>query len=266
MKKIPYRNNAKRHFSEAVSLLTQDDTDSIIYAALRLRMVMECLAYEILQSMMDDLVGQEIKTWQPGKLMKRLKEIDPTIEASRTISVGLEETPGERAEKMECLGTDRRLAGSWITKHWNALGSHLHEPTMDQLEKGVRFDDSVKKEKLTQIKDEIGEVLKSQLFAVNIRETYSFDCECGAKISRGNDALKEFKTITCPSCERVWSAEPVDEGWRIIKLFYDITCPSCCHMNKYEAELIGEDRIYVCKACDEKFNLVKDWCPRLLVD
>ncbi|MCC5986029.1 MAG: hypothetical protein JJU42_16855 [Rhodobacteraceae bacterium] len=264
MKKIQYRQRAKLHFREAESILEQGDANKVLYAVLRLRMVIECLAYELLQSMLKDLVGENVKTWQPGKLMKELQEIDPTIEQSRTISVGVEDASGVAAKRMECLGTDKRLTGAWVTKQWQTLGSYLHEPTMAQSEQGKRFDDIAAKEKLLRIKEEIQEVLSSQLFAVNIRETYSFNCECGERISRGSDAIQKYGNIACSNCERIWSVVPVQDGFKLGPFFHNVTCPKCRNVNKYDALIIKEERVYTCQNCDAKISIVKDWCPRLI--
>lgn len=131
-------------------------------------MAIECLAYELLQSHQDEVDYGTMETWQPGRLIKELKEIDSGIESDRSISIGVEDFPGEPAEKMLLLGTDGRLTASWINKHWNALGSYLHEPTIKQHNNGKVFNADSARAKIATISGEIDRVLASTLFATNI--------------------------------------------------------------------------------------------------
>lgn len=102
------------------------DDDDLIDAALRLRMAMEALTYERAAIYDDDLGPEQMKTWQPKRLMDRMLEIDPQADKAAMLSFGIEPSYGETPEKMTLLGTEHVLNLATLKKHYDALGSYLH--------------------------------------------------------------------------------------------------------------------------------------------
>lgn len=43
-------------------------------------MAIECLAYELLQALGDEVSQEIMATWQPSKLIKELKQIDASVD------------------------------------------------------------------------------------------------------------------------------------------------------------------------------------------
>lgn len=239
------------------------DNELLLPAALRLRMAIECLAYELLQSLQDEVDNGTMETWQPGKLIKELKDIDAGIESDRSISIGVEEVPGQPAKTMRSLGTDSRLTASWINKHWNALGSYLHEPTIKQQKDGKVFDPQKARPKIAEVSKEIERVLASTLYATNIKVKISVECECGFTISRREELLRRDGQVTCANCQTILGAEESEEGWRFVKLFHDFHCPNCSIKNKFPAKELTEQREFACKQCGTEVVVMRDWCIRL---
>ncbi|MDE4099696.1 hypothetical protein, partial [Phaeobacter gallaeciensis] len=170
-KKIQFRWQAKSHRDVARAHLDSGDDDLLFSSALRLRMAIECLAYELLQALGDEVSTQVMETWQPSKLIKELKQIDESVDRDRSIGIGKEEVSGQPAKEMQDLGTDVRLSVRWISKQWNALGQFLHAPTIKQNRDGRLIDPTKMRQKIMEIIPEIDRVLDARLFATNIKET-----------------------------------------------------------------------------------------------
>ena len=260
--KINFRQRAREHFQAAAKLMETGDDSLLPPVALRLRMAIECLAYELLQSHQDEVDDGTMETWQPGRLIKELKEIDSGIESDRSISIGVEDVPGEPARKMLSLGTDGRLTASWISKHWNALGSHLHEPTIKQHNDGKVFNAVSARAKICNISGEIDRVLASTLFATNIKVKISVNCECGFTIHRREELLKRDGQVVCARCKTIWGAEESGKEWRFVKLYHDFRCPKCNEKNKFPAKELNDQSAFTCSECGAGVVLILDWCAR----
>ena len=266
IKKINFRHRAREHFQAATELMETGDDSLLLTVALRLRMAIECLAYELLQSHQDEVDYCTMETWQPGRLIKELKEIDSGIESDRTIFIGVEDFSGKPTKNKRLLGTDRRLSASWIKKNWNALGSHLHEPTIKQHKDGKAFNAESARAKFVTISSEIDRVLASTLFATNIRVKISVNCECGFTIHRREELLKRDGQVVCASCKTIWGAEESGKDWRFVKLYHDFCCPICNAKNKFPAKELNDQSAFTCKECGAKLVLMQDWCVRVMSD
>ena len=84
------------------------------------------------------------------QLLQMLLEIDPTADKDSFVSFGLEETPGVPAAVMEALGAEKVLNLAALKKHYDALGSYLHMPTIKQLKAG-KGPDAAKLKKRCQV-------------------------------------------------------------------------------------------------------------------
>lgn len=263
IKKINFRHRAREHFQAATDLMDKGDDSLLLPVALRMRMAIECLAYELLQSHQDEVDKGTMETWQPGRLIKELKEIDAGVERDHSISFGVEDVPGEKAKKMHSLGKDSRLTASWISKHWNALGSYLHEPTIKQHKAGKVFNSDIARVKIAEVSDEIGRVLASSLFATNIKLNVSVTCECGFTIVRREELLRRSGQLVCASCKMLWGAEESEKGWQFVKLYYDFFCPECEAKNKFPAKELNNQTEFTCKECETELVVMLDWCVRV---
>lgn len=264
--KINFRHRAREHFQAATELMETGSDSLLLTVALRLRMAIECLAYELLQSHQDEVDYGTMEAWQPGRLIKELKEIDPKIESDRTLSIGLEDFSDGSTAQMRLLGTDGRLTASWINRNWNALGSFLHEPTIKQHKNGKVFNADNARAKFVTISGEIDRVLASTLFATNIKVTISVKCECGFTIRRREELLWRDGQVACASCQVIWRAEQSGKEWQFVKLFHDFCCPTCNSKNKFPAKELNDQSSFVCRECGAKIVLKLDWCVRVMSD
>lgn len=252
-KKMDYRNSAKEAIERAKQELSAENDDRLRYAALELRMALECLIYEKAENYTEELSTEKLSTWQPRQLLGHILEIDPYADKTATISAGLEEEHGEPAKDMKAIGTDRVLSLKEIKKYYDRLGSYLHASTRDQVaeKKGatpekIRF-------RCNELIKIVDEVLSSSVFNVDIKFTSSIDCQkCGKKIIRRVPPKFEQLLASCINCDAAYT------------LFFDVenriswipkTREVCCGnseckspTNLFECELKLGTR-WKCQAC-----------------
>lgn len=131
-----YRHESRQALKRARTALESNDAENLKYVALELRMAMESLTYDRAKAYKDEFPPDEYETWQPRKVMAVLLEIDATADKDSTLSYGIEETPGQPASQMTMLGTETVLNMETLRKHYDALGSFLHVPTLKQTKSG----------------------------------------------------------------------------------------------------------------------------------
>jgi len=72
--------------------------------------------------------------------MTVLLDIDSTADSDTTYAIGLEKEYGVRPEKLNALGTEMILNMATIRKHYDALGSYIHVPTLKQVRSSKAHD------------------------------------------------------------------------------------------------------------------------------
>lgn len=261
-KKVDFRKRAQEQLKAAFELMGKGDDDLLLAAALRLRMALECIAYEILQSFEEDVIIERMETWQPGKLIKELKEIDRGVESDHHISIGWQENADRPAKEMRSLGVDQRVKGSWLNASYNTLGSYLHEPTVRQHREKNYFDPEAARKKMVRISDEISRVLDSTLYAINLNVGINFTCECGAPMKRRVELLQRDGQIGCGNCARIWLVEKTGDVWRKESAVHNSTCPSCGETNSFPAKVLREGDEFEC-SCGVTSVAKWDWCLRV---
>lgn len=134
-----FRDEARSALARAKDELATSAAIRVKYAALELREALEAITYDRARAMQDEIPPEEYRTWQPRKLMQLLVEIDPSADKTSTLAVGREDRLGVPAppERMQTLGTDVALSLGDLKKHYDALGSALHMPSLAQIERGA---------------------------------------------------------------------------------------------------------------------------------
>lgn len=214
-----YRSEARACLARAEAELKANDDQRLKYAALELRMAMEALTYDRAVAYKDEFPQSEYETWQPKKMMLVLLEIDPLADKDSTISFGKEKEYGKPAENMQLLGSERVLSMATLKKHYDALGSYLHLPTVKRFKSGELHDLRKLRSRCEEIANFIGEVLSSRVFNSTLGVFSTLDCdECGNKIRRrlrgGNNGQILAKCNECPASYII--TEKGDDGvvWR----------------------------------------------------
>lgn len=254
-----FRDRARSHFRTAATFLDTLADENLVYSALHLRLALECLTYEILASLKDDVSDEIMSKWQPSKLIKELKELDDSIDGNRSIEIGMGPDPVTGTEEFRSMGTDRRLSAKWVSKNWNALGSFLHESSVGDLKNGRDRDAASIRKRLIDISKQIGQVLESPLFSLDIKVTVGFECTCGFKIVRRVGHLKHNSEIECPNCINTWLGEEVDGQWRFGIYEHRFKCHTCESLTAFPARHLKDGIEVVCETCGDNWQIVETW-------
>ncbi|CAK0740277.1 hypothetical protein CCP1ISM_1180002 [Azospirillaceae bacterium] len=132
-----FRSEACAALTRAKEELGSNDDNRLKYAALELRLAMEAVTYSRALALKDEIPPEEYKTWQPRKLMQVLHDIDPRLGMTKIIRIGRQDdihTPAP-PERMRTAGTDVVFELKHLKKHYDAIGSYLHMPSLDQATK-----------------------------------------------------------------------------------------------------------------------------------
>ncbi len=253
-----YRDLARQHLKEAKANLEIDNPVRLRSSALALRMVVEALTYELVNSYKDDLPPDH-KVWQPRRLMEVLLKIDPYADQSISLSYGKTPSPGKRPEQMFSLGTENVITQETIKKHYDALGSYLHVPTIKQLVDDNGHDLEKLRARCHVLLEDLEKILASDVWGVNIRETASIVCSgCNNKILRRFVQDQGERKVECFNCDATYIISKDNPGkvnWEPQKV--PVQCPNNDCKNEFD---IWEKELKrgthgVCPYCKNKFHI-----------
>lgn len=171
-----YRHEARQHLQGAKNELSANSDERLKFAALELRMAMESLTYDRASAFKDEFPPQEYGTWQPKKVMAVLLEIDPRADKDSSLAIGGETVPGQPASSLHALGSEKVLNMSVLRKHYDALGSYLHVPTMKQALEQTPIDFMKFRARCEELATFVEEVLASRIFNVTLGNFSHIDC------------------------------------------------------------------------------------------
>jgi hypothetical protein len=228
---VNFRQQARDALLRAKDELGSNVPERLKYAALELRMAMECLTYERASGYESELPSQEYETWQPRKLMLLLLEIDPNADKDSSIAVGKQDVPGTPAETVTSLGTERVLSLETIKRHYDALGSFLHIPTFKQLKKGGDIDHTKLRTRCILICSEIELTLASPVWNINFGIFSEIACERCGKIVRKR-LPKELTTsmARCFECGATYDLAKFSQdqvSWKLIQQTVQCRASAC---------------------------------------
>lgn len=207
-----YRNDARRELQRAKDELASDDDERLKYAALELRMVMESLTYDRALAYKDEFPPAEYETWQPRKVMAVLLEIDPNADKDNTIAVGIEPSYGEPPKEMRVVGTEHVLSMATIKKHYDALGSYLHVPTIKQRKGGAKIESAKIRARCGEIAQYLTDVLDSRVWNSIMGTFASIDCiKCGHPIRKRMPHGQSVVDAKCFECGAAYKVRDVGE-------------------------------------------------------
>ena len=208
-----FRRRAREALEKAKLKMVTGDEDDLIDAALRLRMAMEALIYERAATYGDELGPEQMKTWQPKQLMDRMLEVDPQADQSVTLSYGIEPSYGETPEKMTSLGTEHVLTLATLKKHYDALGSYLHTPTIAQLENNKPHNMQKLRARCGDIVAAIEQVLSSRVWGTTLSNYGRIECDnCKTVIKRRLPPNVECRNIECWECMATYNMSHTSDG------------------------------------------------------
>lgn len=259
--KIDYRMRARGHVDSAKNLLAVSTVDHTIYACLKLRMAIEALAYERLQTYLQEAPNGAIEKWTPRDVLRELLEIDPYSDSSSILYAGIEDGSDMPSSDMQFMGGEHRFNIKWANASHNALGNFLHEQTLAQAYVGPVSQDkmAVKAEKII---EELERVLASTVFCSNIGVFHDWACACGHVLRRKEEFLKDNQEIVC-RCKRIYKVSVKEGEFRVKLSQISFECPNCKIKNYVDRHLIGHGVRVTCVSCSSSYEVRQGFalCP-----
>lgn len=208
-----YRNDARRELARAKDELASVDDERLKYAALELRMAMESLTYDRALAYKAEFPPAEYETWQPRKVMAILLEIDLNADKDSSLAFGIEPSLGVTPDVMQSLGTERVLNMATIKRHYDALGSYLHVPTIKQRKAGAKIDAAKFRARCEEIAAYLTEVLASPVWNSTMGNFASIDCmKCGHPIRKRMPHGQDVVDAKCFECGVTYKITDAGEG------------------------------------------------------
>lgn len=257
--KANLRDQARQAVSRAKSELATGDDVRLRYAALELRLAMEALTYDRADAYKAEIPPKEWETWQPRKVLQLLLDIDPNADKECMLSIGVEEEFGKEASNMSVLGAESILNLSILKKHYDALGAHLHMPTLKQIAESAQFDVGRLRKRCTEIVGSLDKVLVSSVFNVTLGMFSTISCmRCEAKIRKRTPHDKSVLEVCCFACGAEYRLHDVGDGqveWKPIR--EEIKCPtSGCNTAVWLWRDEAKPRTWwTCEGCGEAFEI-----------
>ena len=257
--KVNYRSLARQATDRAQALLTTGVDDQLRYAALELRFAMEALTYDRAQAYAKEIPPEEVATWQPDKVMKVLLEIEPTADSSYTLRIGREPYPGGTPAQMHTLGTDTVFSLADLKKHYHAVGSVLHTPTMQQMEQAKPLDVAKLRTRLESITRDLTQSLNSPIRNATFGNFASLTCQrCTKPIRKRLPTDQASVVATCFSCGARYQVSLLEDGkvlWH--PQLEELACATegCTEIFNLWRDKIQVGARWECKQCHKGYHI-----------
>jgi hypothetical protein len=189
--------------------------------------------------------------------MAALVEIDPAINETTTIAYSISKKDGvSQPLNSKILGTDHVLSIEHLKTHYDALGSYLHMPSLEQLKSNKTPDATKLRERCNRIVTLVETVLSSRVWnntlAVSaVLERCSFP-NCGKPIRKrmpaGQDAIK-VQCFECNAEYEVTSTENGGTAWNPIGDYVPCSTADCPAKIFLWSHQITEGTHWRCEEC-----------------
>lgn len=248
-----HRSNARKALALARHELASADDQRLKYAALELRMAIEGVTYDRALAYKSEFPPEEYETWQPKKIMLILLEIDSSADSDSSLSFGIEPAPGQSPEVMRHLGAEVVFNLQIIKKHYDALGSYLHSPSLKYVRSGVTSDYGKIRKRCEEIANSLERVLASSIFNCTLGVFSSFDCcECNTRIRRRMPRGVDSIEVDCFNCSASYTLTRTSDDKILRELHqHEIACANknCNHTIIVLRKEIVAGRHWTCKKC-----------------
>jgi hypothetical protein len=254
MAKHNFRAEASEACERARHLLDNEITLSHLrYAALEIRMAMEALTYERAQSYEDQLPKNVYGTWQPRKLMQLLLDINPDADQGGTIRIDPQSAPDAPATEFIEMGTETALTMADLKRHYDAIGSYLHMPTVTQLVSANRDDEARLRKRLKELVAIVEKVLASTLWNFTWGNHSSFECRrCQQTIRKRLKTDADEMDVVCRECGAPYKLKREDDGILWYPQMAKVECSGarCGSVHWLWDDEITINRSWRCEGCD----------------
>ena len=217
------------------------------------------MCYGLLEAYRRELSVAAIRTWQADKVMRELVRTDPNVGYSRTLTI-------ERSNKPPITFQDNRFNAKWARQSWQALGSFLHVPTINQIETktesgGVEKDYTQSmRTRCHEILNKVTEVLSSTAWNFIAGNFRKFSCDCGFEMLRRDETVIAEGQIDCVDCGRIYDVEfKGGDTFKVNLQTIPWKCPHCNSDNEVATYVLKEGLLLRCSNCNEEYNLKSAW-------
>lgn len=256
-----FRQKARDALNRAKEILENSNSEYIKYAALELRMAIEGLTYDRANAYIKEIDPKEYNTWQPKKVMQMLLEIEPKADKGSSLSFGRQDKLGEPAKIMTPLGSEEVFNLSLIKKHYDALGSFLHLPTIKQLQDQPEIDINKLKEKCLEIIRHIEKVLESPVFNINLGSFFEIACfKCNKAIRKRVPYGQTEVVAKClnTECGATYLVTDIGEGktnWEPQLEKIECLAENCSEITTIWQSEIREGVHWKCSKCNKEHSI-----------
>ncbi|KAB2891396.1 MAG: hypothetical protein F9K32_04535 [Desulfobulbaceae bacterium] len=241
------------YLDQAEKLIKSGDTRQLYYAAFELRLAIEKHVYEKL-TFFSKRYGEKLlyENWQPNKALKVLCQLEPYADQSYTLSVAHEKEIGVPGNNFIELGHHKALSISWISKHYNKIGSYLHLQAKSQIQLEIPL------QYLQEILFELRNIDESDLI-MSFPDTVSFNCPlCKTQITCSTLALPHLEKVICISmnCNATFIPKKTEERWSFKLNAVDFECPECSNIQPILIDEIQIGSRITCTICKKRSIVV----------
>jgi hypothetical protein len=195
---IDFRERARSELEIAKGLLADPTRLNIRHAALALRLALEALIYDRATLYESDLSSDDYDTWQPRKLLATLLEIDPGAGSSISIEIAEGNVGEPNGNVFRSMGKEEVLSIQTLKRHYDALGSFLHFPTLKSLKNGGDHRPEKIKDRCEELAAEIDKIVASKLWHWTVNRPSELTClECCKLIRRRMPLGESRRVVKC---------------------------------------------------------------------
>ena len=203
------------HLERSKRLIEAGDEQSLVYAALELRLGLEVVCYEKLRLRLEYVSPEDIRDWRPKQVLEALQElVEPRI-FEPAILEHAEEPAGQEPKTWVQVGERKGMAPRRWSEIWNKLSRYLHVHEPQSRDSPVRAypDASSLRNILLNVIAELEPLASAGDINFPGPVTY-FHCTCGMRVQRPDATLQPGQVITCfnPNCLREWIVEKDNAG------------------------------------------------------
>jgi hypothetical protein len=257
-----FRHIAREALKRAKVELASNSPERVLYAALELRLAMEAVTYDRALAFKAEIPPEEYKTWQPRKLMQVLHDIDPTIGLSSTLAFGLQDDPQTPAppERMQLMGMDTVFTLQDLKTHYDAIGSYLHMPSLEQVQKGNVPDPAKLRERCEAVVTLLDAVLISPVWNSTFGQFAQLDecMRCHKPVHKRVPHGKAEIEATCFECKAAYTITDGENGqvfWKPVTQEIPCQTPGCTEKVTLWRDEICVGTNWKCPGCNQHWMI-----------
>jgi hypothetical protein len=260
------------------SLLEEDTSESLTYAALEARLTIEYLCYERFKLCYSYLSVRDLKNWQPKHVVQQVsEEISEIITKGLSWSISTEPLSEKlplsiedyESLKYTKIGNQSQINLNKLNSFWHGLSNlalHIPVPTTDSGDISIYGDKGNIKNKIEGFLQYLS-ILKSANLLVGgpLGKIYSFNCiECNSMIKKPIKQLTSTAVVNCinPKCIESYLIEPdKDNAYEITRRSINFLCPECnkdikIARNVFNDLKFQQERRIDCKECQSSQTII----------